>query len=421
MGGSAAVLRVRVRYTEAPRTGTDAGTRHGEAARRLSLGSLKTARRYPTMRVFGVLLIVVLLIVAIVFALWRRREPPAPRRNDSTAEEPSAPVALPAPAAEDDDEPTGPQPDPAAAAAAQRVHTALHALAFSATEITGRIPGDHARLANEALAAVETALDEPRYMPRRPNVIPELLRAVNDEDASRRQFSAIISRDPTLTADLLKIANTAFYRVSDQPVESLDRAVAVLGTQGIRSLVSSAALQPVFKVPAGQFTRFPGLAWDHAFLSGVAAESLAALAENEDPFAAQLLALLMGLGVIVAFRLTYDHYSREPGLVPDPEVFATMIDRQAAPIARRIAASWDLSERMITALNDQSSAPVVGPALLSRLGRSLWLGRTLGALALLVREGTLSAADARDVALAAGVSERLFDRLWLRLSQQQDG
>jgi HD-like signal output (HDOD) protein len=258
-------------------------------------------------------------------------------------------------------------------------------------------------------------------MPRRPNVIPELLRAVNDEDASRRQFSAIISRDPTLTADLLKIANTAFYRVSDQPVESLDRAVAVLGTQGIRSLVSSAALQPVFKVPAGQFTRFPGLAWDHAFLSGVAAESLAALAENEDPFAAQLLALLMGLGVIVAFRLTYDHYSREPGLVPDPEVFATMIDRQAALIARRIAASWELSDRMITALNDQSSAPVVGPALLSRLGRSLWLGRTLGALALLVREGTLSAADARDAALAAGVSERLFDRLWLRLSQQQDG
>ena len=50
------------------------------------MGSLKTARRYPTMRVFGVLLIVVLLIVAIVFALWRRREPPARRHEDSAAE-----------------------------------------------------------------------------------------------------------------------------------------------------------------------------------------------------------------------------------------------------------------------------------------------------------------------------------------------
>jgi HD-like signal output (HDOD) protein len=255
-------------------------------------------------------------------------------------------------------------------------------------------------------------------MPRRPSVIPELLRAVNDEDSSRRQIGAIIARDPALAADLLKLANTAYYRVSAQPVESIDRAVAVLGTTGIRTLVSSAALQPVFQVPAGSFTRFPSVAWDQAFLSGMAAESIAAVAENEDPFAAQLLALLMGLGGIVAFRVTYEHYGRDPALTPDAEVFATLLDRQAAPLARRIAQSWELSDRMITALNDQVTATVTGPAALSRLGRSLLLGRTMGSLALLAREGLVNTDEARAAATTAGVPSRLFDRLWQRLTQQ---
>lgn len=376
------------------------------------------------MRLFGVLLIA-LLIVVIAYALWRGRARGQDAAADDSATPPDAAgevAALPAePAALPSSilpPPEPPPPDPAAAAAAQRVASAVHALAFGVSEIAGRVPTAHARTFNEALAALEGALDEPRFMPRRPSVIPELLRAVNDEDSSRRQIAGIIARDPALAADLLKLANTAYYRVSAQPVESIDRAVAVLGTTGIRTLVSSAALQPVFQVPAGSFTRFPSVAWDQAFLSGMAAESIAAVAENEDPFAAQLLALLMGLGGIVAFRVTYEHYGRDPGLTPDAEVFATLLDRQAAPLARRIAQSWELSERMITALNDQVTATVTGPAALSRLGRSLLLGRTMGSLALLAREGLVDTDEARAAATTAGVPARLFDRLWQRLTQQ---
>lgn len=376
------------------------------------------------MRLFGVLLIA-LLIAAIAYALWRGRarsgdpgadaDPAGPSAGDDAPAEPAAAPSLPSSILPP---PEPPPPDPAAAAAAQRVASAVHALAFGVPAITGLVPTAHARTFNEALAALEGALDEPRYMPRRPSVIPELLRAVNDEDSSRRQIGAIIARDPALAADLLKLANTAYYRVSAQPVESIDRAVAVLGTTGIRTLVSSAALQPVFQVPAGSFTRFPSVAWDQAFLSGMAAESIAAVAENEDPFAAQLLALLMGLGGIVAFRVTYEHYGRDPALAPDAEVFAMLLDRQAAPLARRIAQSWELSERMITALNDQITATATGPAALSRLGRSLLLGRTMGSLALLAREGRVDTDEARTAATTAGVPARLFDRLWQRLTQQ---
>jgi HD-like signal output (HDOD) protein len=307
----------------------------------------------------------------------------------------------------------------ARAAAAGRAATqrALHELALGIAPIGPFPQREHAHVVNAVLATLEDAASQAKYLPRRPSVVPQLLKTMNDPQASRREIAGIISRDPTLAADLLKIANGAYYRTSPTPVESIDRAVAVLGHDGIRSLLSAAILQPMFRMPAGAFQKFPQVAWDFAAASSIAAESLAALAENDDPFAAQLLALLVGVGGIVVFRVTLDTYANEGSLRPSPEAIAMLMDRQAAPVARRIATSWELSDRMIGALNDQSAADSTSIALLSPLGRALLLGRELGALSVLAREGVLPEAEARSRALACGAPPRLVERLWVRLAQ----
>ena len=84
---------------------------------------------------------------------------------------------------------------------------------------------------------------ETRYTPRRPSLLPQLLEAVSDEDASLRALSRIISQDPALTGDLLRTANSALYRVSGSPVESIARRPAMLGTQGLRTLISASLVE----------------------------------------------------------------------------------------------------------------------------------------------------------------------------------
>jgi HD-like signal output (HDOD) protein len=387
------------------------------------------------MRLSLVFILTLIVFGAVVYGLWRRRGAPDGDADDALAKRveppaipaPAAPAALQAPtpvAIGAGDVAAAPADGDAAAElargqAADRAATrrALHELAFGVGQVGPFPPREHAPVVNAVLAALEDAASQAKYMPRRPSIVPQLLQAMNDSQASRREIAAIISRDPTLAADLLKLANGAFYRVSTMPVESIDRAVAVLGTDGIRSLLSAALLQPMFRMPAGPFQRFPQVAWDQATASAVASESLAALAESDDPFAAQLLALLVGGGGIVVFRVVLDTYASEPALRPSPEAIAMLIDRQAAPVARRIAASWELSERMIGALNDQGAADAAPLALLSPLGRSLLLGRELGALGLLAREGAIPEAEARERALRCGAPPRLVERIWVRLAQ----
>jgi HD-like signal output (HDOD) protein len=264
-----------------------------------------------------------------------------------------------------------------------------------------------------ALAAIGDAATQGRYAPRRPNLLPQLMRAVNDEDASRRELVALIARDPALVGSLLKMANSAFYRVTRSPIESIERAVVMLGSDGLRSLIAAALVQPIFQVSmAGGFPRFPQIVWDHALLSAHAAIPHAALVERVDQFAAELLCLVTGLAEIVLFRAAMDHYTNIPRRgQPAPVVMASLLASQSATFAWHIGASWELSELMLAALEEQ----MVASEPTTPLGRSLRFGRCAGALAVLRTNSVIDDATARLSLPEAGMSPAHLKCMWKRL------
>lgn len=224
-----------------------------------------------------------------------------------------------------------------------------------------------------AAQALERFGSEPHRLPRRPQLLPQLLGTLNDEASSGHQIAALIGRDPTLAGNLLKLANSALYRVHSTPVESLDRAVALVGTQGLRRLVAVALMQPVMRVEGGAFGRLPELVWEHTQYAALAAEDYARKVEDEDGFAAQLLVLLQGLGIIVVMQALRDACAgRGP---PAPEDTAGFLQSRAPRIAQLMARDWGLSERSLRALEDQARSD---PGAMSGLGRALLMAGPVG-------------------------------------------
>ena len=62
-----------------------------------------------------------------------------------------------------------------------------------------------------ASAAIAQIGTEPRYTPRRPSLLPQLLESMSDEDASLRALSRTIAQDPELTSQLLRTPTACLY------------------------------------------------------------------------------------------------------------------------------------------------------------------------------------------------------------------
>jgi HD-like signal output (HDOD) protein len=288
----------------------------------------------------------------------------------------------------------------------------LMQLSLGVRELGEPLP-EHERIVAAALTTIGNAATQGKYAPRRPNLLPQLMRVVSDEDSSRRELVALIARDPSLVGSLLKMANSAYYRVTPRPVESIERAVVMLGSDGLRSLIATALVQPIFEVSmAGAFPRFPQVVWEHALLSAHAAIPHAALVERVDQFAAELLCLVTGLAEIVLFRAAMDHYANSSKRnQPAPIVMASLLASQSATFAWHIGANWELSELMLAALEEQ----MVESEPTTPLGRSLRFGRCAGALAVLRTNKVIDDATARLSLPEGGMSAAHLKCMWRRL------
>jgi HD-like signal output (HDOD) protein len=359
------------------------------------------------------------LFIALIAVIKRRQEAsPAPRKPSAASATRHGPgIQTP------QENPAADAPASGPAPGAREIQRSLYALAFddSTLDDPGRTPsGGHAAHAAIVAASIDTLRNidaRPRYAPRRPDLLPQLLQAMNDEDSSVAQIAKLIGKDPAIAGNLLRIANSPLYRVSDRPVESIERAMALIGSDGMRAVIAAALFQPVLDAH-GRFARVPELVWKHCLHSALAAEAYAAHVAKVDPFAAQLLALVLGLGSIVTLRVVLDEYAACPGIEADAGVTIAILDSWAGPTASRIAASWGLSTRIQDALQEQLvDGETTG---LSPLGRSLRFGRMAAALSMIVASGGFEEDAAVSALGGAGPAGLHVRAIWTRLRNAQD-
>jgi hypothetical protein len=113
-----------------------------------------------------------------------------------------------------------------------------------------------------------------------------------------------------------------------------------------------------------------------------------------------------------------DQYDTRPQLRPHAGAMAAMLDMQTAGVAKRIAASWGLSDRILAALDDQTTA--VAADRHTALGRSLQFGRVTSALAVLYVSKALDDVTAQVSLPVAGMPAMDLQRLWTRLTAEQE-
>jgi HD-like signal output (HDOD) protein len=284
-----------------------------------------------------------------------------------------------------------------------RVSERLWRLAFGApAEIQGLGIAD-ARIRELICAKLQVDTLDPDYFPRRPTLMPQLLRALDDPRAESEKLARIVAHDPVLTGDVLQLANSTVYRTSSAPIESIQRALIVCGVDALRGIVATAMLRPVFRATRSNFPRLPRMLWERTERAARAAESYALELHPQDRFEAQLVVLLNALGPLVVYGAALNAYSRVPRLAPNPELFVELIGALAPEMSRRIARNWEGSPRLVAALEN-----FPGESLTS----ALHVGELLGTLSFLESQTVVSSGERMGILSDCGLPDGLATRLW---------
>jgi putative nucleotidyltransferase with HDIG domain len=129
-------------------------------------------------------------------------------------------------------------------------------------------------------------------LPTLPVVFQELFSRMQDPDTQVSELAEVITRDPALTAKILKLVNSAFYGRPSQ-ITTISRAVIIMGFQAVRSAALAVSVFERFKDLTSSAALFSmeGF-WRHAVGVSCLAKQLSMVlhvGEPEDAFVAGLL------------------------------------------------------------------------------------------------------------------------------------
>jgi hypothetical protein len=122
-----------------------------------------------------------------------------------------------------------------------------------------------------------------------------------------------------------------------------------------------------------------------------------------DRFEAQLVILLSALGPLVVYSVTLDVYLRNPHFSPNGDLCVELIRDLAPRSSLHVARDWQMSPRLLAALEQSSGEP---------LTTALHVGELLGTLSFLESQTVISRAERLELLDAAELNTDWASRLW---------
>ena len=195
-----------------------------------------------------------------------------------------------------------------------------------------------------------TVATEVKGLASPPAVYLRLRQLINDPTSSLSDIADLVSTDPALTARLLRVANSAYFG-GQSGVDSVARAVAILGTQQIHDIVLATSVISRFQGIPARLVDVNGF-WRASVLAAAAARLLAdrcRIFDNDRMFTAGLLAQL---GQLVLYLRVPSVMSRVLETAQRDDCPVHLVEREVlgfdyAEVSSELFSAWQLPASLV--------------------------------------------------------------------------
>jgi len=213
------------------------------------------------------------------------------------------------------------------------------------------IPLDQARIENLSFLS-STIVDNVHSLPQFPENILLVQKLIGDPKSDMAGIARQISMDPALTADLLKIVNSAQYMLSKK-VDNISEAVRLVGIRGIKNLLYSYGTQKLLGDDSVEKKQL----WEHSYKTAFYAYNLVKNFKRDKNLLDDVYVsgILHDMGKIIFSTVHPDLLDKIKGFCVDKNMSASTFEDLAAgmnhaEIGALIAEKWNFPEGLIAAI-----------------------------------------------------------------------
>jgi putative nucleotidyltransferase with HDIG domain len=196
-------------------------------------------------------------------------------------------------------------------------------------------------------------LSKVKSFPSMPGAAVELLSLIDDPEVSVSQIETILRRDPGMTANILKLANAAYFGIPSK-IGSVNQAVIILGLKRLIQMVIATCVSAVMDQSVPGYDISPGELWRHSLGVSVAAEGLVNELKIEAAEEIFTAALLHDVGKLVLGAFVKDEFEEiEEAITPElsfEQAEIRVFGTNHAEVGAQILTQWSLPSNIVNAV-----------------------------------------------------------------------
>jgi HD-like signal output (HDOD) protein len=173
-------------------------------------------------------------------------------------------------------------------------------------------------------------------LPTIPDVAFKIRRAINTANASVSSIARIVQIDPSITAKLIQISNSALY-LGRKKIESCPEALTRLGLKAAQDIITAFAIKSIFNAKSPLIRQKMTELWAHSSYVASISAVFAHKIPGFDPDRAMLAGLIHDIGIVPI--LTYA--DSQPDILVHPKELAETVKELRADIGVQIIRQWD--------------------------------------------------------------------------------
>lgn len=180
----------------------------------------------------------------------------------------------------------------------------------------------------------------------RPDIALEVMGLANQSDCDLTALSTTINKDPSLMANMLRLANSAYFGHMKE-INSIRDIIVRLGLDSVKMIAITSASAGLLKSPQEAYNLEPGSLWRHSHATALLAAIIGRFAKIGETASLFTAALLHDVGKIILNRHLQVETMNRGEIRQYPNLVAmenALLHTDHAKVGRALLHKWGLPE-----------------------------------------------------------------------------